>query len=133
MSEDETQSSDLPLPSTEDIKKEIGSSGKQLRGNEDEFLRQFNTFSVQSERSYTHLKALQDHYQHKSMWSYFIGSLMLFMVLFQSFLLFMVGIGEWSFEKYVWLLPALLVQNLAQIAGLALFVVRALFKEINSE
>ncbi len=55
---------------------------------------------------------------------------MAFMVVFQSFLLWMVGGGFWDFSEYEWLLPALLAQNLAQIVGLAVFVVKALFKPI---
>jgi len=47
--------------------------------------------------------------------------------LFQMFLLMMVGWGWWDFTKYDWLLPMLLVQNFAQIVGLALVVVRSLF------
>jgi hypothetical protein len=43
----------------------------------------------------------------------------------------MVGVDVWSFTKYEWLLPALLVQNLAQIVGLAVFVVKALFKDLD--
>jgi hypothetical protein len=56
---------------------------------------------------------------------------MAFMVGYQSFLLYKVGTGAWDFSKYQWLLPSLLVQNLAQIVGLAVFVVKALFKDMN--
>jgi hypothetical protein len=56
--------------------------------------------------------------------------MMAFMILFQSLLIWRVGVNAWLFEKYTWLLPALLVQNLAQVIGLALIVVRSLFKEI---
>lgn len=52
------------------------------------------------------------------------------MILFQSYLLLKVGVGDWDFSKYEWLLPALLVQNLAQVVGLAVFVVKALFKDL---
>jgi hypothetical protein len=55
------------------------------------------------------------------------------MISFQSFLLYEVGVGAWSFEKYTWLLPALLVQNLAQIVGLAVFVVKALFTKMDED
>jgi hypothetical protein len=54
------------------------------------------------------------------------------MVVFQSVLLGLVGAGIWDFSAYDWLLPALLVQNLAQVIGLAVFVVKALFREIRS-
>ena len=56
--------------------------------------------------------------------------LMFGLVAFQSFLLAMVGCNVWSFKDYKWLLPALLVQNLAQVVGLAVFVVKSLFSEV---
>jgi hypothetical protein len=57
--------------------------------------------------------------------------LMFIMIFFQCYLLWKVGTGIWNFEKYTWLLPALLAQNLAQIVGLAVFVVKALFKDMD--
>lgn len=90
----------------------------------------FRSVSTESEERYAHLKGLQDHYKHKGYWSYFLMFVMLAMVVFQSILLGLVGAGVWDFSKYAWLLPALLVQNLAQIIGLAVFVVKALFKDI---
>jgi hypothetical protein len=77
------------------------------------FITRFGILSVEAERSYTHLAGLKAHYIHKAIWSYFLLFLMAFMVFFQSFLLFKVGTGAWDFSKYAWLLPALLVQNLA--------------------
>lgn len=97
------------------------------------FLARFSSLSVESEAKYTHIAGLKDHYKHKARWSYFLMFLMFTMVLFQSILLYEVGIGAWDFSKYAWLLPALLVQNLAQIVGLAVFVVKALFKDMNWE
>ena len=58
---------------------------------------------------------------------------MAFMVLFQSFLLWVVGSGVWNFDKYTWLLPALLVQNLTQIVGLAVFVREGAFQRNGPE
>ena len=72
---------------------------------------------------------MQDHYKHKGRWSNFLMFVMFGMVAFQSVLLGFVGAGTWDFSKYQWLLPLLLGQNLAQIIGLAVFVVKALFKE----
>jgi hypothetical protein len=86
--------------------------------------------SAESERSYAHLKGLKDHYWHKAYWSWFLSGIMGFMVFFQSVLLCCVGLGWWDFSKYKWLLPVLLAQNLAQIVGLAVFVVKALFKDL---
>jgi hypothetical protein len=57
-------------------------------------------------------------------------AVMAIMIGFQSYLLFKVGTGEWDFTKYEWLLPILLFQNLAQIVGLAVFVVKALFRDM---
>ncbi len=55
------------------------------------------------------------------------------MILFQWLLLGLVGVGIWDFTKYEWLLPVLLVQNLGQIIGLALVVVKSLFKDIDGK
>ncbi len=56
--------------------------------------------------------------------------IMSIIVIFQCALLWCVGIGRWDFKDYKWLLPALLVQNLAQIVGLALVIVKSLFKDM---
>jgi hypothetical protein len=89
----------------------------------------FSVASIEGRRAYEHLKGLQRHYSHKSKWSYFLMATMSVMIWFQSYLLYKVGTGQWNFTQYDWLLPALLVQNLAQIAGLCLIVVKALFKD----
>jgi hypothetical protein len=85
---------------------------------------------VLRQRSYAHLAGLQRHYRHKSQWSYFLMAMMFGMLAFQSFLLWKVGTGAWTFAQYDWLLPGLLIQNLAQIAGLCVIVVKALFKDM---
>lgn len=93
------------------------------------WLRAFNERSVESQEKYARLKGLEAHYRHRGHWSYFLMALMAGMVGFQSYLLVQVGQGNWDFTDYSWLLPALLAQNLAQIVGLAVFVVRALFTD----
>ena len=119
------------LPSVPDLKKGISKTGSKKR--EDDFNQRFAEAAIKNERSYVHLKGLTDHYKHKGCWSYFLMFLMLLMIVFQSVLLGLVGGGIWTFEKYSWLLPALLAQNLAQIVGLAVFVVKALFKDMKAE
>jgi hypothetical protein len=91
--------------------------------------REFTQAAVRSEVEWAHLKGLQDHYWHKGNWSWFLMLIMSAMIIFQSFLLGMVGSGVWDFSKYEWLLPALLVQNLGQIIALAFVVVRSLFRD----
>lgn len=118
--------------SVEDLKREIDKSSPQIKHKEEDFLEEFSTKNVENERAYVHLRGLNAHYKHKSGWSFFIGALMFVMVAFQCTLLGLVGSGIWSFEKYTWLLPILLVQNFAQIIGLAIFIVKALFKEMDS-
>jgi uncharacterized membrane protein YcfT len=54
-------------------------------------------------------------------------------MMFQSGVVLAVGLQALNFVEYKWLLPALLVQNLAQVVGLAVFVVRSLFKEMKDE
>lgn len=95
-----------------------------------EWLKRFSSVAADSEEKYEHLKGLREHYKHKGRWSNFLMCVMLGMVVFQCVLLGMVGAGQWDFSKYEWLLPLLLVQNLAQIIGLAVFVVKALFRDM---
>lgn len=117
------------LPSVADLLKSVKTTSKKQRQLEESFKKVTEAQSVESERKYTHLRGLRDHYRHKGWWSFFLMALMSVLVLFQCFLLWKVGAGSWDFKSYDWLLPALLVQNLAQIVGLATFVVRSLFKE----
>jgi len=116
-----------PTPTVADlleaVKEVPGSSGVLLRG----LGSTGQTDAIEAELAYTHLFGLQDHYGLKKIWAIAIMSLMFVMVVFQCILLGLVGGHEWSFTDYKWLLPALLVQNLAQIAGLAYIVVKALF------
>ena len=52
------------------------------------------------------------------------------MIGYQMILLVLVGSDVLNFEDYDWLLPVLLVQNLAQIVGLASYAVKHLFRDI---
>lgn len=79
------------------------------------------------ELAYAKLLAFQRHHSSKGHWSIFMMAVLAGLVIFQIVLLIMVGQGKWDFTRYEWLLPLLLVQNLAQIIGLAHVVVRALF------
>lgn len=125
--DDDPPEESLPTPD------EILASVDFDEDSSDEYQRQverrFSEYSVRSEVEWAHLKGLQDHYWHKGNWSWFLMAIMAAMVIFQSFLLMMVGLGVWDFSKYEWLLPALLVQNLGQIIALAFVVVRSLFKD----
>jgi hypothetical protein len=92
------------------------------------YRKKFSRDSIEAQAKYEHLQGLKDHYKQKGHWSTFLIILMGAMVVFQCVLLGMVGAGQWDFSEYEWLLPALLAQNLAQIVGLAIFVVKSLFK-----
>lgn len=76
---------------------------------------------------YSKLKAFNDHHYNKGLWSKFIMWVMGGMIFFQSLLLMKVGTRQWDFSDYDYLLPILLVQNLAQIITLATIIVKALF------
>ena len=80
-----------------------------------------------------HLAGARDHYLHIGKWSKFLMSAIGGMILFQSALLTLVGLGWLDFTQYEWLLPVLLVQNLGQIVGLALYAVRYLFSDISDQ
>jgi hypothetical protein len=110
---------DESLPTLEEMKRTVSGETPETVLDEEIFERTFEKDAGKLEFDFVHLKGLEDHYKHKSYWSKFLMTLIGAMFFFQMILLYKVGIGEWSFEKYQWLIPALLVQNLAQIVGLA--------------
>lgn len=117
------------LPSIDELLEGLEQDPQISDDIEKDWVKHFQNKSIASEEKYAKLKGLKDHYRHKSRWSNFLILLMAFMVGFQSFLLFKVGTGEWDFTDYSWLLTALLAQNLAQVVGLAIFVVKSLFSD----
>jgi len=119
------------LPSAEEVKSSVRVSEEEASTAQQKYEAIFRGVSLESERKYAHLVGLKEHYNHKKYWSFFIMKLMLLMVVFQCVLLWKAGTGQWDFSRYQWLLPALLVQNLAQVVGLAVFVVKALFKDMD--
>lgn len=82
---------------------------------------------VSRQLSFARLKAFTDHHEGKKNWSVFMMAVLAGLITFQMLLLGLVGAGLWDFSKYEWLLPLLLVQNLAQIIGLVHVIVKALF------
>ncbi len=123
------------LPTNDDLKAILKNSLDIGHGDiiEKNFKKEFYEQSAVAQKEYEHVKGLRDHYSHKKWWSYFLMFLMFGMVAFQSVLLGMVGSGLWDFSKYKWLLPLLLAQNLAQVVGLAVFVVKSLFKDLSEK
>ena len=110
-----------------------GSSPSEVSKAERDYLDRFGRQSIRSQASYAHLQGIRDHYWHKSKWSFLLMFAILGMLVFQSVLLWSVGRGYLDFSKYDWLLPALLVQNLGQVIGLAVYAVRYLFSDISSQ
>lgn len=98
-----------------------------------DYLEEYRLRSIQTEVDYAHLEGIRDHYKHKGNWSTFLMLAVAGMLLFQSFLLCEVGLGRLDFKDYEWLLPALLVQNLGQVIGLAVYAVRYLFSDITNK
>jgi hypothetical protein len=117
-----------PIPSAAEVRLDLTRQVPSIRFLE-RYEDAFSVASIEGRRAFEHLQGLKRHYSHKSKWSYFLMVAMSVMIWFQSYLLYKVGTGQWNFTQYDWLLPALLVQNLAQIAGLCLIVVKALFKD----
>ena len=101
--------------------------------SERKYVKEFRRTSVEQEIAYAHLRGIQDHYKHKGRWSNFLMAAIAGMLVFQSYLLVRVGLGAWSFSEYEWLLPALLVQNLAQVVGLSVWAVKYLFSDISNQ
>lgn len=120
------------MPSLEEARSSVQNIGNNSRRLQEEFEAEFTERSIASELKYTHLAGLQDHYRHKSKWSWFLMVLMLWMIAFQSLVIWKVGANKWDFSQYDWLPPALLAQNLAQIVGLAVFVVKSLFTSLSN-
>ena len=81
------------------------------------------------EEQYSDLKAKQDRYRHKNIWSWLLLGCVVAVFAFQFTLIALIGCGIWDFKAYEWLLPALLLQNFGQIAGLAFIVVKSLFRD----
>jgi hypothetical protein len=115
------------LPSVEEMRAAVSAVRSSPNDIQAGYERRFEASSITAETEYTHLRGLRDHYAQKRIWSWAIMLLMTFMIGFQSWVVWKVGIGVWHFANYKWLLPALLVQNLAQIIALALVVVKSLF------
>ncbi|MCR5941847.1 hypothetical protein FG152_13585 [Ochrobactrum sp. XJ1] len=121
--------SDKGNPSPADILDEILRQGTQVPTDQPEPVSQIESDpdSIDRELDFERLKAFKNHHDSKKQWSDFMIDVMTILIGFQMVLLIMVGFGWWDFSKYEWLLPLLLVQNFAQIVGLALVVVRSLF------
>lgn len=126
----ETERKSEDLPSVSRLLALVNREEKDTKDKTElKYLDYFQKKSLSSQLSYAHLKGLKDHYNHKGWWSFFLMFVMFGMISYQSILLGLVGGGVWNFSEYDWLLPLLLVQNLAQIVGLAVFVVKALFRD----
>lgn len=125
MSETAAAEQQQPLPSVDELKE--GLEELEDASTQEAWIEDFYAHSADQEAKYVRLQALRDHFAHKGKWSYFLMFLMFVLVAFQCVLLGLVGGKVWDFREYDWLLPLLLVQNFAQIVGLAVFVVRSLF------
>jgi hypothetical protein len=131
---DEVNKQEEKLPSLEQMLEAVSRQDAELPSEwESYYRREFSVTEIQGETEYEHLKGLRSHYKHKGRWSWFLMLAMGSMILFQMVLLEHVGLGLWDFSEYEWLLPVLLVQNLAQVIGLAVFVVKALFRDVRKD
>jgi hypothetical protein len=127
------ETTSVALPKPDELLADIAVSSistDEAAANEVEFNRQFRDYAVESEFQYVHLQGVIEHYSQKADWSRFLMYAIGGMVVFQSLLLLFVGFGILDFTKYSWLLPALLVQNLGQVVGLAVWAVKYLFSDI---
>lgn len=93
----------------------------------------FTQDAIQQEYAYVHLTGIQEHYKHKSWWSWFLMALIGVIIIFQLVLITLVGLQLFDFTKYEWLVQLLLVQNLAQVVGLAVYAVKYLFSDISHQ
>jgi hypothetical protein len=123
------------LPKAKSVIDEVSGGARPSETSEKErqYADRFGRDAVSQQVQYAHLTGIRDHYRHKGRWSNFLIAAIAAMLLFQSFLLYKVGKGHWVFVEYEWLLPALLVQNLAQVVGLAVWAVKYLFSDISNQ
>lgn len=127
-------------PSVTDVLREVGLSANKPTIEKDQaalleeseerqkrIQRQEESAAIDRQMAYAKLRAFQEHHDNKGRWSIFVMWAMGLMIGYQSLLLGLVGGGVWDFSEYEWLLPSLLVQNLAQVITLAAIIVKALF------
>ncbi len=133
MSDSATRNHIENINSIEELEQYIKYSDPQEQSLEHIFEKEFQKEELLNHDEYGQLKirGLRDHFQHKKYWSWLLMFAIGFMVIFQFILVILVGVNALDFRDYTWLLPTLMVQYLAQIVGLAVFVVRSLFKDIN--
>lgn len=101
--------------------------------SEEAYRRRFTQDAIQQEYAYAHLAGIQDHYKHKGRWSWFLMGIIGLMMIFQLVLITLVGVKLFDFTEYEWLVQLLLVQNLAQVVGLAIYAVKYLFSDISHQ
>ena len=137
MSENREDPPESPIPTADEVISDIVGSQSgdpsSVSMYEEQYLDDFLISSVESDTKYAHLQGIRDHYSHKGKWSKFLMFAVGGMIAFQFALLFFVGLGVLDFTKYEWLLPALLVQNLGQVIGLAVYAVKYLFSDISGQ
>ncbi|MGO4337812.1 hypothetical protein AB4037_23125 [Labrys sp. KB_33_2] len=119
------------IPSLKEMLQAVGGTSAEDNRQQAVYEKTYARQSIEAQRAYAHLAGLVAHYSHKGIWSWFLMGAMGFMIVFQSILLGLVGSGVWNFTAYRWLLPLLLVQNLGQIIGLAVIVVKSLFTKLD--
>ena len=119
------------IPRAISVRKIIASSVVASDNSEDEYDIEKRREEINNQTKYIWAIGLRDHFKEKSKWSGWLLAAVLFLILFQSLIISLVGADVFHFEKYKWLLPLLLVQNFAQIIGLALVVVKSLFNDMN--
>lgn len=126
-----------PLPKSQEVLASISGGGSpppsERSRPEKQYKRKTEGDEPAQQMKYAHLKGVQDHYKHKGGWSVFLMLAVGGMIVFQSILLVCVGLGVLDFTEYEWLLPALLVQNLGQVIGLAVYAVKYLFSDISNQ
>lgn len=84
------------------------------------------TDAIDHAHKFNQMNAFRNHHVNKARWSVFVMYLMGGMITFQCVLLSTVGAGFWNFIQYPWLLQALMVTNFAEIAALAMVIIKAL-------
>lgn len=133
---DDRPSDAKPTPRAKDVLGSISidtASASKASTDEKQYSERIRTLAIEQQTAFEHLIGIRDHYRQKNRWSRFLMGAIAGMLIFQCILLALVGSGIWDFTAYDWLLPALLVQNLAQVVGLAVWAVKYLFSDITQQ
>ncbi len=73
------------------------------------------------------LEARRKYYFHRWIWSWSILFWITIILIFDCYLAHKVGVSEWNFDKYPWLIHEIVGVNFLQLIGMGFVIVKFLF------